>query len=94
MFRNLEPALYVDPAFLDRERRAIFARCWQHLGPQSQLAKRGDYVAADIAGTKVFVIVGRDGELRGFKNVCRHRGAQLLADGTGTCAAIRCPYHQ
>ncbi|MBM3520943.1 MAG: Rieske 2Fe-2S domain-containing protein [Alphaproteobacteria bacterium] len=94
MFRNLDPSLYTDPAFFDRERRGIFARSWQHLGPRSQLAKRGDYIAADIAGAKIFVILSRDGELRGFKNVCRHRGAQLLADGAGTCATIRCPYHQ
>jgi phenylpropionate dioxygenase-like ring-hydroxylating dioxygenase large terminal subunit len=33
------------------------------------------------------------GELRGFLNACRHRGAQLL-DGKGTCdKQIKCPYH-
>jgi len=32
--------------------------------------------------------------LRGFKNVCRHRGAKLLADGAGKCGLIVCPYHK
>ena len=32
--------------------------------------------------------------LRAFRNVCRHRGARLLPEGSGRCATIRCPYHQ
>lgn len=93
LHRNLDPRLYVDPAVLDRERRTIFARSWQHVGPVSRVAERGAYVAADIAGAKVLVMRGRDGQLRGFRNVCRHRGAQLLPDGAGRAASIRCPYH-
>jgi choline monooxygenase len=91
---NLDPRLYVDPAVLPRERNEIFAKTWQMLGPAAQVAERGQYVAADIAGIKVFAIRGRDGELRAFRNVCRHRGAQLLEEGAGRCATIRCPYHQ
>jgi phenylpropionate dioxygenase-like ring-hydroxylating dioxygenase large terminal subunit len=41
----------------------------------------------------VLVVRGKDGELRGFMNVCRHRGAKLL-DGAGHCKArMTCPYH-
>jgi choline monooxygenase len=92
--RNLDPRLYVDPAVFEKERQAIFARSWQLIGPLSRLSERGQYIAAELAGFKVLVIRGRDGNLRGFRNVCRHRGARLLEEGTGTCAAIRCPYHQ
>jgi phenylpropionate dioxygenase-like ring-hydroxylating dioxygenase large terminal subunit len=39
------------------------------------------------------VLRDRDGSIRGFHNVCRHRGARLL-DGSGNCpATITCPYH-
>lgn len=91
---NLDPRLYVDAAVLPKERDSIFARTWQLLGPADQVAGRGQYVAADIAGLKVFAIRGRDGTLRAFRNVCRHRGAQLIEDGAGRCATVRCPYHQ
>ncbi len=91
---NLDPRLYVDPATLRNERDSIFARTWQLLGPASQVAERGEFVAAEIAGLKLFVIRGRDGALRGFRNVCRHRGERLLEEGHGRCATIRCPYHQ
>jgi choline monooxygenase len=92
--RNLASIHYVSPQSLPIERERIFTRTWQHLGPATRVSQPGQYIAADIAGLKVFVLRGRDGALRAFKNVCRHRGAQLLADGEGTCAAIRCPYHQ
>ena len=92
--RNLDPTFYVSPDVLVRERQAIFSRAWQMLGPVSALSERGSYVAADIAGRKVFVLRSRDGALRGFRNVCPHRGASLLEDGQGRCGPIRCPYHQ
>ncbi|MBI1385850.1 MAG: Rieske 2Fe-2S domain-containing protein [Rhizobiales bacterium] len=92
--RNLEPRLYFDPATYEAERRSIFKRTWQLLGPANAVAEPGSYVAATIAGMGVVVLRGRDGELRGFLNVCRHRGARLVADGAGRCAGLRCPYHQ
>ncbi len=91
--RNLDPVHYTCPDIHARDVTRIFAASWQLLGPASRLAERGDYVAAEIAGQKVFVIRTREG-LRAFRNVCRHRGARLLPEGTGRCATIRCPYHQ
>lgn len=91
--RNLDPVNYTSPEIHAGDIDHIFTTTWQLLGPASRLAQRGDYVAAEIAGQKVFVIRTRDG-LRAFRNVCRHRGARLLPEGTGRCATIRCPYHQ
>ncbi len=93
-YLNLDPGLYIRPEVFQQERQAIFARTWQFMGPVSALAEAGQYMAIDIAGTPVFAIRARDGALRGFKNVCRHRGAKLLADGSGKCGLIVCPYHK
>lgn len=91
--RNLDPIHYTSPEIHRRDVENIFSTTWQLLGPVSRLAERGDYMATEIAGQKVFVMRTRDG-LRGFRNVCRHRGARLLPEGAGRCATIRCPYHQ
>ena len=41
----------------------------------------------------MLVLRNEDGEIRAFRNVCRHRGSMLLT-GEGTCKqAIRCRYH-
>jgi Rieske 2Fe-2S family protein len=40
------------------------------------------------------LVRGESGELRGFFNVCRHRGHELLACGEATNRqVIKCPYH-
>ena len=89
---KFDPAFYATPKSFMDERDRIFAKTWQLLGPVSRLSERGDYIAAEIAGLKVFVVTGRDGALRVFA-LCRHRGARLLPEGSGRCGPIRCPYH-
>jgi len=91
--RNLEPALYTDPAVFERECAAIFRSSWQLIGPVSRLSEPGDYVAIEIAGAKIVAVRGKDGVLRAFRNVCRHRGARLFEEGEGRCNVIRCQYH-
>ena len=93
MPRNLAPRYYVDPAVYRSERDAIFARHWQMLGPAAEVVEPGQYLAVEIANWKLFVLRGEDGLLRAFHNVCRHRGARLLEEGSGRCQTLRCPYH-
>lgn len=90
---NLDARLYASPRTFEEERDLIFSRSWQLIGPASRLKEPGRYVATEIAGLKIFVLRGRDGTLRAFRNVCRHRGARLLAEGSGRCGPVRCPYH-
>ena len=91
--RNLDPVNYVSPEIHREDVKTIFAATWQLVCPVSRLKERGDYVATEIAGNKVFVVMTRDG-IRAFRNVCRHRGARLLPEGAGRCSTLRCPYHQ
>jgi choline monooxygenase len=93
MLTNLEPRYYADAELYEGERQAIFRRQWQMLGPASRLREPGDYLAVEVAGWQLFASRGRDGVLRGFHNVCRHRGARLLPQGAGKCHTLRCPYH-
>jgi choline monooxygenase len=91
--RPLDPSLYLDPEVLDAELGAIFARSWQYAGHLSQLPGPGSYLTTSAGETPVLVLRDRHGALRAFRNVCRHRGSELLT-GTGTCKrAIRCRYH-
>jgi choline monooxygenase len=83
---------YTESAFLDAERRRVFARTWQAVGHAVSVAAPGDYFGCEITGEPVLVARGKDGRLRAFSNVCRHRGA-LLAEGRGHAQVIKCPYH-
>jgi choline monooxygenase len=77
----------------EQERRKVFAREWQWIGRESQLKSPGDYVAAEIAGYRVFAIRDRDGVLRAFHNVCRHRASVIVEKDEGHCDVLRCRYH-
>jgi choline monooxygenase len=89
----LDPSLYHDPEVLEAELGSIFARSWQYAGHVGELAEAGDYLTARAGDQPVLVLRGYDGELRAYRNVCRHRGSELLS-GSGHCKkAIRCRYH-
>ena len=85
---------YHRPEIFELERERVFFRRWYYLGRVDELAEPGDYVAYDVAGESIVVVRGKDGKLRGFYNVCRHRGSRLCELGAGHArGAIKCPYH-
>ncbi len=90
---TLPAAWYHDPAIFERERAAIFARHWTLLARADQLATPGAYVGGEIAGRPVFAIRARDGAVKGFHNVCRHRAGPLVRAAAGRCDLLRCGYH-
>jgi phenylpropionate dioxygenase-like ring-hydroxylating dioxygenase large terminal subunit len=49
-------------------------------------------VAREAAGTPLLAVRGDDGQVRVFRNACRHRGT-ALAGGNGCKKAFVCPYH-
>ena len=99
MEATLHRDCYLESTFFDREREHIFFHEWFCVGRESELAEPGDYQAHNIAGQSILVVRDTDDTLRGFFNLCRHRGSQLIAhDSDATVcghkrANIRCPYH-
>ena len=77
-----------------RERETVFSRTWFCVGRTDEIADPGDYVARDVAGSGVLAVRGKDGVVRAFYNVCRHRGTVLCDEGAGSSkGAFSCPYH-
>jgi Rieske 2Fe-2S family protein len=79
-----------------QEREKIWWGDWVCAGRTEEIANPGDYIVRDIAGESVFVTRNGGGELRGFYNVCSHRGTKFVDDieGTGHVKkAFVCPYH-
>ena len=85
---------YHDDAVWRLERSTVFARSWFCIGRTEDIPMPGDYLARDLAGEGVLAVRGKDGVVRAFYNVCRHRGTVLRDEGTGnTKGAFVCPYH-
>lgn len=92
--RTLPGEYYTSPAIFASEQERIFARRWHCAGRASRIAQPGDYLVRTVAGESVIVVRGQDDVVRGFFNVCRHRGTRLCRDEAGRFASvIRCPYH-
>ena len=83
---------YLDQAIYDFEMQAIFDRSWMYFAPRENLTEPGTVVTGQIGRTPVIVTRADDGELRGFVNVCRHRGFTLVAEDR-QCSRIQCAYH-
>jgi phenylpropionate dioxygenase-like ring-hydroxylating dioxygenase large terminal subunit len=90
--RSLPWAWYADPDVLRREGERVFARTWQYVGHTGQVADTGAFFAASAGQIPVVVTRARDGLLRAFLNVCRHRG-HVVASGAGRRETLQCPYH-
>lgn len=88
---------YLQPDHFRKERDRIFHREWFCVGREEGLAETGDYRLVNILGESILVV--RDTALHAFHNVCRHRGAELVASPDSALqqgrfgAGIRCPYH-
>jgi choline monooxygenase len=89
---SLDARTYLDPKFQEIERKAIFHKSWQFLCHGEKLGRPGDYVTAEFHGQSIVVLRDQQKKLRGFYNVCKHRG-HLLLEGEGCQVNIVCPYH-
>lgn len=88
----LPPAVFTSSDWFDFERMHLLQRLWNFVGLAQTVPEAGDYFTTELYGESLIVVLGRDGRIRAFANVCRHRCSRLL-EGTGSVKAIRCPFH-
>jgi choline monooxygenase len=103
---TLASKYYTDPAILDAEKARIFRRTWQLVGTlntpcgedvevngaKRTIADPESYFTAEVVGEPVVVVRDKQGTLRAFSNVCRHR-AGPIAQSSGCKNVFRCGYH-
>jgi len=90
---TLPQRYFVSPEVFSEEQDAIFSAHWVLVGHQSQVGKAGDFFVQEVAGESLIVACDRNGTVRGFYNVCRHRGTRLCEEQSGHSSTIQCPYH-
>lgn len=90
--RGLDPRYYTDAEIFARELDCIFAHTWQLVGHRSQISSAGQLITTQVGDENV-IVVNDAGVIRGFYNVCQHRGHQLVVVDAATMSAITCPYH-
>lgn len=91
--KRVPAANYYDPQRWQAEMDRVFRRLPLVLGFSCELREPNSYRALDVMGTPVLLVRGDDGVLRSFVNMCSHRGAQVMEEGSGTARRFTCPYH-
>jgi phenylpropionate dioxygenase-like ring-hydroxylating dioxygenase large terminal subunit len=84
---------YTSDETYQAERAPLWFSTWAGVCVAAELPQPGDARPIDFLGVPLFAMRGKDGALRVFQNVCRHRGMILVTGRTRIEGAIRCPYH-
>lgn len=90
--KTLSAKFYTEPEAMAAEIRDLFYTTWQFVCHVSDLPESGDFYAFSLHGQDYFLVRTMEGDIRGYSNVCPHRGHRLV-EGTGNKSRITCPYH-
>ncbi|MFC0849539.1 aromatic ring-hydroxylating dioxygenase subunit alpha [Streptomyces noboritoensis] len=94
LLETLPGRFYCDPAVFAQEQERIFETLWCCAVRAADLDRPGAFRTVQVGRENVLVVRTREGALRAFLNVCRHRGARVCAEESGTVRrTLQCPYH-
>ncbi len=89
----LDQRFYTDPEIYQLELDRIVTRNWILAGHASQIPDAGDYLVFKLANESAIIVRGKDGKIRAFANICRHRGSLVCLENRGNKRKFECPYH-
>jgi choline monooxygenase len=85
---------YRDENVFDLEVERLFQREWVSITCAQSVPEPGDVFPVMIAGQSLLVVRDKDGDVRVFYNLCRHRGAELIDKACKPRGGrLVCPYH-
>jgi hypothetical protein len=103
---SLPSSWYTSENFFALETRAIFSQvlvnfrarpltfqAWHCLTHSNRFETVGTYYRYNIGTYPIFLILSKDGLIRGFHNICRHRGFPVVSKDQGCSSIIGCRYH-
>jgi carnitine monooxygenase subunit len=84
---------YTEPDILEREMTTLFQNYPMVAGHVSSMREPGTYMLSDWNNFPYVIIRDKEGSLRAFLNICRHRGARLVSGHEKQIKSFVCPYH-
>jgi len=95
LYLKIDIRTILSDEYFEQERTRIFRRAWLPIGHNYDLRRPGDFMVRELPGLGVNLLIvrGKDGKLRAFHNICRHRGNPLVAEKCGRQNAFACGFH-
>jgi Rieske 2Fe-2S family protein len=91
---TLPARYYTDPAVFADELERFFCQTWICAGRADQIPNPGDFCLREIGDESIILNRDQSSAVRGFYNVCRHRGTRICTVDEGNFSGrIQCPYH-
>ncbi len=90
---TVDREIFSDKDIYQKELEQIFARAWNFMCHESQIAKPGDFFCNFIGEESVIATRDRKGGLQVFLNTCRHRGNAVCRADSGHASSFMCTYH-
>lgn len=85
---------FLDPVLAQEERDYVFGRVPSIVAHGNEIAKPYDFITVQMPRNNVLVVRQKDGGVKAFVNLCRHRGALIEENEKGRCRVFSCPYHR
>jgi p-cumate 2,3-dioxygenase alpha subunit len=85
--------VFVSEDVLALERKQLFDKSWVYVGHESEISKPNDFQTRQVAGRTVIFNRDRSGVVRVLLNTCRHRGAEVCREPSGSRKVFTCFYH-
>lgn len=91
--KGLPTVVYTNGDFFRLEQETLFPKQWVGVAYAHEIPEPGDAVPIKTSGLPVILVRGKDGKVRAFHNVCRHRGTIVLKEPAKRARTLRCMYH-
>jgi nitrite reductase/ring-hydroxylating ferredoxin subunit len=73
--------------------QALILQAWHCVTHNTRFQDIGTYYRYNVGTYPIFLILSKDGIIRGFHNICRHRGFPVVSKEHGCSSVIGCRYH-
>src|SRR5437899_8826295 len=80
---SLPGPFYSDEDVYRAELERIWRAGWLFAGHSCEIPKAGDYFTLQVGADSIAIVRGAGGIIRGFHNVCRHRGSLVCTGAAG-----------
>ncbi len=84
---------YLTQEFMQAEWDTIWTKTWQLVTRADDFEEPGSFFVHELGKESFLFVKGDDGEIRGFYNVCQHRGNRLCQAESGILDTFTCPFH-
>ena len=92
----IDASRYTSAEFMRLEWQHLWTKVWLLGGRECDIPEAGDFIVTDIGRESIILVRQHDGTVRGFYNVCQHRGNSLAECGVHKASESRtfkCQYH-